>query len=106
MFGFTEIEVRRGIVRVPAMAKTSGKSVRQRVHIQRDERGQIFVGRRRQIERRRDRPVRLLVSNEKQTKSGNDRDERIVCCTSRSPNSYWRRVLRFIIVDANKTPRK
>lgn len=45
------------------MAKTANKIVRERLHIQRDQRGQIFVGRRRQTERTRNRSIRLLVSN-------------------------------------------
>lgn len=65
VLNFSEIEIRRRIVRVSAMAKTTRKSVRQRVHIQRDQRGQVFGRRRRQTERRRGRPVRLLVSKKK-----------------------------------------
>lgn len=59
---FAEIEVRRRIVRVSIMEKASGQSVRQCVHIQRDQRRQIFVGRRRKTACPRGRPVRLLVS--------------------------------------------
>lgn len=37
-FDLTGIEIRREIVRVSTMAKTSSQSVRKRVHIQRDQR--------------------------------------------------------------------
>lgn len=47
LFKFTENKVCRRIVCISIMAKTTSKTLRERLYIQRDQRGQIFVRRRR-----------------------------------------------------------